>query len=206
MLIFIDIETIPGPVKPLPEEVEVPKTYTKPESIKKFQEENVDNFWKKQALNPLLGRIVSTGYAVENGGIKTVTGENESDVILTFNNILQEFSANELITWVGYNVKAFDLQWLWLRAKKYNCKRLAQLIPRDRYSPRIIDLIEKVSGSYRFDGYSLDNVLKYFGLTQKTGNGSEVFDLWQGGDWNAIAEYNKADVEVTRNLYRLIEE
>jgi len=35
------------------------------------------------------------------------------------------------VTWVGHNIRGFDLPYLWLRARKYKCKTLLKVLGED---------------------------------------------------------------------------
>lgn len=52
---------------------------------------------------------------------------------------------------------------------------------------------------------TLDDLAKFLGIEGKTAgmDGSQVFDYWQAGRVNEVAEYCRRDVELTRNLWAM---
>jgi hypothetical protein len=52
----------------------------------------------------------------------------------------------------------------------------------------------------------MDDIANFLGISGKTEgvDGSKVFDLWQAGYLQIINDYCAQDVEVTRNVHRII--
>ena len=71
--IYIDIETVPAQGL-APHEItaivekKVPKNYSKPESIRKWITDNRENVYHRTGLDPMLGRLLCIGVAVEHKG------------------------------------------------------------------------------------------------------------------------------------------
>jgi len=218
MRVFIDIETLPGPEKPALEEVKVPSNYKDPAKIRAYQEKKLEGVYRNQALDSMKGQIWAIGWAIDDEParclIQGVDGiHSERDLLNRFYEELQAISQNIYgrdihlvnLTWIGHNIKAFDLTWLWRHALKYRLYNLAEIIPRERYSKQIVDTMEVWAADYK-DRVSLDNIASFLGLPGKPDgiDGSKVYDLYQAGRLKEIADYCQQDVELTRQIYELI--
>jgi hypothetical protein len=218
MRVFIDIETLPGPEKPALEEVKVPSNYKDPAKIRAYQEEKLEEVYRAQALDSMKGQILAIGKAVDDEPagchIQGLDGiHSERDLLNRFYEELQAISQNVYeraiylvnLTWIGHNIKAFDLTWLWRHALKYRLYNLAEIIPRERYSKQIVDTMDLWAADYK-DRVSLDNIASFLGLPGKPDgiDGSKVYDLYQAGRLKEIADYCQQDVELTRQIYELI--
>ncbi|WP_321404547.1 ribonuclease H-like domain-containing protein [Maridesulfovibrio sp.] len=211
--VFIDIETIPGPEKPKKSEVSPPGQMKKKETIAKWFAENGetarDDLWKKQALESLKGRIVCIGFAVEDGPVETVYGKDEEELLFRFWGRVKELNGfGDNIRWIGFNLRSFDMNWLYHRAVKYGLKDLAIQIPRKRYADSVVDIREIWNGKQddRAKG-TQDEIAVFLGSKRKTKDmdGSKVFGLWQKGQLSKIGEYCGEDVESVRDEYRKLE-
>lgn len=200
MIVTLDIETIPGPNRPSPESIKAPANYKDPAKIRAYQEEAVEDEWRKQALHPLQGRIVCIGYAVDDQPVRIIQTETEQVMLTLLSADLKTQLGHDLLTWVGHNVADFDLQWLRLRAIKYGLTWLQQNIRLDRYKGNYFDTMAEM-GAWN-QRYRLIDALEFFGLPSKPDgmDGSKVFDLWQAGEMDKITEYCRNDVEIERAL------
>jgi len=197
--IFLDIETIPGPVKPDPSEVEAPANYKDPEKIRAYQEAGVDKAWRGQALDSLKGSIICIGFAEDDGPTRAFVGD-ESDVMEKFAAFCRpSMTLPEII---GFNLRQFDILWLRHRAYRYGLNDLATSLPWQRYDKRVLDLREVWTGGDPRGRGTLDEICKFVGLGGKSGSGSQVFEMWQAGRLDDIAEYCRDDVRLTRELWK----
>ena len=204
--LFVDIETIPGPVRPDPSTLTPPATHKKPETIQKWQEENAETVYRKQALDPMQGQICSIAWAFDAGPVFAasigVCCDDEQQVFERFTGAVLEGHKGREIQWVGHNLE-FDLGFLWKRSFKYkNAGFLRSMIPRERWSKNIIDTLKLWQFGRELVG--LGDLAEFLGIEGKTGSGSEVFDMFQAGQYTEIADYNRADVELTRRVYRIL--
>ena len=208
--ITIDIETIPGPVMPSIEELmeNAPGNMKKPETIRAWAEENQIELYRKQALDSMQGEILAVGWAY-NGDKPTchIRGEGVDEYELL--EMVQEaivptakMQRGLAPTWVGHNVKNFDLPWLWRKCIKYGLYELARVIPRGRYPKDVEDTMELWAIDYK-DHVSLSKIAAFLGLGGKTNglDGSKVYDAWKAGEYDRIAEYCMGDVELTREIH-----
>lgn len=210
--IVFDLETIPGPEKPGPMDIKVPANYKDPVKIEAFRNnpKTLAEAWKKQALSYIDGRIHSIGFkcGTDPAGV-VFSHDNEEKVLLDFQAaVVGAFNAhygNDTVygtTWIGHNIKTFDLPYLWLRARKYKCGRLLQILGATPDDIKFLDTMMLMCVTDKYKGFvSLDKACLMFGLPGKGGmDGSQVFDYWQAGRDQEIADYCVDDVQKTHDL------
>ncbi|WP_421901274.1 ribonuclease H-like domain-containing protein [Maridesulfovibrio sp.] len=210
--VFIDIETIPGAEKPKKSEISPPGSMKKQETIKKWFAEKGDaeleKLWRRQALESLKGRILCIAFAVEDHPVEILYGGAEEQLIRTFWTRIKKLNRyGDVVCWIGFNNRSFDMNWIYHRAVKYGLKDLAIQIPRKRYSDQIIDIREVWNGAdYQAKGRQ-DEIAAFLGTKRKTKglDGSRVFDLWRKGQVEKIGAYCGEDVESIRDEYRKLE-
>ena len=67
------------------------------------------------------------------------------------------------------------------------------------------DLIQVLAGWDKQRWEKLDFYLRRFGIGGKTGDGSQVYGMWQKGEIQKIEEYCKNDVLSTAKLFARVE-
>ena len=194
--IIIDIETISSNdcelFKP---EFQADKRLTNEDKIKEDLLKKETEWLEKTPLDYLTGQVALIGVNDDN-----YVNMYQADSIDEYN-ILDCFWNSNYSEWIkngnliiGFNIKRFDLPYLYMRALKYGIK--PQWKFNDRYNTQIIDLMELFEqGLYdkKFK-YSLDKVLQYFGLEKKLDTGKNFGELWKTDKDKAIA-YNKDEIE-----------
>ena len=199
MNIYKDIETIPGTK---PTKAKAPKTIKKAESIAAYEAdpENIEKDWRKQSLQTLNGEILCIGLAVNDGEVQILSGE-EGDLIEAFYLAMKDVKFP--YSYVGHNIKGFDLPFLRHRLFKYGFKLP---MPESRYSKMVEDTMDIWAGTDWQNRTSLDNIANFLGLESSKGelDGSKVFDYWQDEREQEIYDYCKKDVELTREIYKRI--
>ena len=202
MYTYLDIETFGN--EPDISDVKVPKNYTNPETIKKYQEENLDKQWRENALDKFNLKIICC--VISNPHLKiheVITGE-ESEIIAKLEEIIPKVGNKpSFVTWNG---NGFDLPILTYRALKYRAKRLYIALPKTKFSDRSVDLMEKFCFLNYKDRVSMANVLKYFDMGGKTEglDGSKVHDAFLNGEIERIAKYCEGDVNSLIALHKLL--
>lgn len=185
------------------EDIKAPGNYSKPEAILKYQTENQMEFWKKQALNSMQGRIICIGYA-HDGEVSTISMDYERDTIELFYFRIKEISdrIQEIIHFVGWNITSFDIPWLWRKAIQYDMRELRKMIP---HGNRLLqtDLMKVFASDFK-DYVSLDSCAKFLNIKHEGGSGSDVFDWWQEGNIDAIRAHCEADIRTTMDIYERI--
>lgn len=154
--------------------------------------------WLKTALDGSYGEIVSIAWCVDDDHVYCVSRHKQKDEL----DLLDMFWCELQLTlerkppiFVAHN-KAFDLPFLWKRSVINEVKIPIRFDPwsREHYCT-----MEMWAGYRNFIG--LDRLANILGHEGKTGEGCQVFDWWLAGEYEKIAEYNKADVELTRKIF-----
>ena len=119
------------------------------------------------------------------------------------NNVIGNWK--QMPTWVGWNIKSFDLAWLWRKAIKYDLKTLKLAINRDRYKGNAIDLMEIWQTDYK-NYTKMDDVAKFLGLPGKIGgiDGSKIYDMICDGKIEEVKQYCLNDVLMCKAIYNKI--
>lgn len=217
MKLFFDIETIPSQLPNAREEsaknIKVPGNISKPETIEKWKQDNAESEYRKQSFDGLYGEIISIAWAIEDETPRVLfrgkTG-SEYDLLKGFFEDISypvDMRGNRAVItkWIGHYITGFDLRFLWQRCVVNNLRPPID-IPYDAkpWDERVFDTKIAWSGVSQYSGASkLDLLCKGLGFEGKGDlDGSKVFDYWLKGRYEEIAEYNKQDVEMCRNLYK----
>lgn len=229
MHLFLDLETIPRGEKdpvfypPMPtyadvkvgnRKGDVAEQYRKDNYPKLVEQHNQNCFllderaaqkFKDRALHSMEASILCLGYALDDGDPKVITGD-EKHILASFEELLSTYGDKRYtITFVGHNIKEFDLKFIFHRAVKY---KIRGLMNHFRFMTRenIYDTMEKwMYYSYR-DFTSQDNLLKFLGLGEKGDiDGSMVYDLYSVGELDLIYDYCKKDVRDVRNIFKAMQ-
>ncbi len=219
MLLTIDIETIPGQSEEARAiaraETKAPGTLKKPESIEAWWAEQgdaaVEETWRKQALDPAMGELCAIGFACgEDAPAVSVVrqlDEAEGDFI---KRALQTIQAAVEIEhgpfWhdsrrpfpVAHNA-AFDFGFLRARCWANRIRPPHWLPKADARQGR--DFGDTMLAFAGYGGrVSLSKLCRCLGIfdPKEEGDGRDVLALWKEGQHEALAAYNRADVEATR--------
>jgi len=227
MNLTFDIETIPSldhPPEPINRDdiaaaVTHPARLSKQESIDKWYQEQYQTAvseayqkaqddseakWEKGSLYSLEGKVICIAWAFGNGPVQCLHGSDEHDLLKRWSDLIlpqaNEISNTEQIYWIGHNIHRFDLPFL---ANRFMINRLKCSIhlPWDSkpWDDTIVDTINKIPFTGG-EGKSLDRICKVLGLGEKLGSGADVYGWFEEGDWEAIANHCKRDVELERKL------
>lgn len=207
MNIYIDIETHPNTRPNISmEDMPVPATYKKPESIQAYREENYDTWikeaWHKQALNSMEGKIWALGFAIGEAEPIVKIG-NEKDMLISFSEAIETCGvASHGIKWVGHNIKGFDLPWLFHKAIQYNCKGLQNAFPKNRWDKQIFDTMEQFN-PWNNDKVSLDKICTFLGIPNKLSCDYKGFwELHPAEQGECVRDYCANDVAIVREVYK----
>lgn len=201
-IVFLDIETISGMDKPKPEDIKVPGNYAKPETIAKYQLEQVEEVWKKQALDSLKGTIYCIGYRPMGEETKVVYEAGEKETLAEFSILMEMLRGQyrEPLKFIGWNISTFDLPWLWRKALKYDLKYLRDTLPKENRT-MVIDLMRVFAADFK-DFVSLSNAAKFLGIEHDdTFSGKDVHEAWLKGDSESIITHCKDDIRAVNDIY-----
>lgn len=223
--IFIDIETIPtnDPViiDQIRESIAPPGNITKDESRLKWLEENLESELekavRKTALDGLYGEILSIAWSIDNKDINVLYrksyNDSEKELLTTF---FEKINAEQydrfenyfpITRWIGHFISGFDLRFIWQRCVINQVTPNVSIPYRAKpWEGIVFDTKIEWSGSSQYSGASSLSKLSYVMLGEGKGDidGSNVYDYFMKGEIEKIAEYNKTDVEMVRNLYHLM--
>lgn len=154
--------------------------------------------WKKTALDPDEGEIVSIALSADGGEVATFcrnSGISESEILtVAWNWIGLEYDRASP-SFVAHK-KSFDLPYLYKRSV------INGTWPTVRFDPYSRDHICTMELWNGFNGkIGLDRLAKLLGFEGKTGEGCQVFDWWENGEYDKISKYNKEDVELLIDVY-----
>lgn len=198
--LYLDIETIPASGRDLPKLKDIfdskKKKYeaTGQKFSKKF-----DEFVGATNFSGTFGRILCIAYAIDDEETQILTGTEDQ--------MLKEFwqIAHNTDIFIGHNVMDFDLRFIYQRSIVNNVRPTRDLsFARYRNNP-IFDTLrewQKWGGGGGLD--SLDALAKAFDMpSSKQGiDGSQVYSFYQKGKLEEIYKYCKADVDLTRKIYK----
>ena len=211
MNIFIDLESIPAgdPIDPMT--LTPPGNISKPETIAAWYKDKAIDIavekYRARALDSMAGEILCIGYAVEDCAPMCVIGGTEQEILSAFNEGLKahQTAYGEPLTFIGWNIVAFDIPFIWRKAIKYGLIGLRNAFNRDRYKGNHLDLMLAWGADWK-DFRKLDDVAQFLGLPGKLGGltGATIYDAYLEGRMDEITAYCKNDVETVRAIYRKI--
>jgi len=201
-MIFIDIETVPSMCLPTIAEVKPPASMSKPETIKKWFDENSDaarwEMYRKQALDSMRGEILCIGFAVDDGPVSVVDSLTDMfDLLIARDVPVRSYR------WCGHNARKFDMKWIYRHAIRDGLMYLAKTIDFNRYKGNIVDTMEMWSCD-DYQAYTkLDDIARFLGVGGKSVgiDGSKVFDFVMDGRVDEVKAYCANDVELVRSVY-----
>lgn len=208
--LYLDIETIPAQDaetrKRIADRVKPPGNISKAETIAKWEAEQkpaaIEEAIAATALEGRYGHICSIGWAFDDEPADVLIAENVIEEALILRVFVDRLKKRRSPVIVGHNVAAFDLRFMWQRAFVLGVT-LPYWWPRDPrpWSHEIHDTMTMWAG--HGGRISLDGLAEALGYGGKGEvNGSMVGGLWAAGNFTAIAEYNAADIELTRSIHR----
>ena len=212
MNIFIDIETIPSGEPIDPATIEPPGNISKAETIAAWRETKapviaIEKF-KQRALDSMAGEILCISYAIDDNTAEVISPKSggEGDMLDELQIVVKDVMGrwDEPCNFVGWNIRTFDVPFIWRKAIKYELTALKKSFNRDRGRGNIIDLMEIWGTDFR-DMRKQGDVASFLGLVcDDTVKGKDVYDLYLQGNLDAIISHCKADVETVREIYRRV--
>ncbi len=219
-VITIDIETIPdqreGAQARAAENVAPPGNYKKPETIEKWWEETGNELkaeaYRKTALDGTTGQIACIGLAIDDGPASVFSQHLCGDEAGVLTAALQyianatgwkETASRPLLLWVGHNLANFDLRYVWQRCVINGVRPPIKLpVEAKPWDEEIFDTMTKWAGVRGTVG--LARLCDALGIAVKESDitGATVWDAWQAGRFEDVADYCAQDVIATREVYK----
>jgi hypothetical protein len=162
--------------------------------------------WRRQALNPDEGSILSIGFRATGNHMwcESIGNQTETDLLLEFwKDLTSMMQRGRQPYFVGHNVP-FDLAFIWKRSIVLFVERILDMKPHGRHGADFFDNMQQWAG---FKGrISQDRLAGILGIEQKPSDitGANVFDHYQAGNIERIKEYNIHDVETVEAIYNRI--
>lgn len=231
MIVFIDVETIPGQTdtarKAASEGVRPPGTLKRPESIASWWAESGPaaelEAWHRQALDGgLHGELVSIAACTDVEGQQWVrcrsADESEADLLRELFATVEAWQKQEAEAaagnpgyWpaelypVAHNAQ-FDMGFLWRRA--IVCRvPLPQWVPGPMARPGKDYGDTMTAWAGHAQRVSLDTLCRALGVESPKGDldGAGVFAAWQAGEYERIAAYNLRDAQAVRDVWQRLQ-
>lgn len=220
MILFLDIETIPGQdpeiktmlsrdAQAAKEAVRAPANYKDAEKIKEYLDAKhaeidagIEESWRRTALDGGLGQILMIGYAIDGEDPQVIWydykhPDAEAHVLQNFAKDLECLPIEKV---VGHNLVEFDLRFIWQRSVVLGIRPPKLPFHARPWDDKVFDTMTAWAGFK--NRISMDRLCQILGLEGKGEiDGSKVWDYVQAGKIEEVAEYCKSDVERTRKIY-----
>lgn len=174
-----------------------------------FREEKAEEVaeanWRKTSFDGSAGQVVCIAVANDGMPVASIEGMNETELLRDFFCWLTDIhDIRNRPRFVGHNIAAFDLRFLWQRAVILGVQPPIWLPnnPRPWDDSVIFDTMTQWAGTG--NRISLDKLCKALGIQGKTEgiDGSLVWDYVRDGRLDEVAAYCRNDVEITREAFR----
>lgn len=214
-VITFDLETIPSQLPWVREycakTVSPPKTLKKPETIQAWWDndyaEALDDAVDKMGFDGGSCHIVSFGVAIGDQpavSFDVADIRDEADQIAAALKYIDDNTDLFGRVFVGHNIAGFDM-----RVVRQRLITLGMRLPdawpffAKPWDNNPYDTMVQWGGGRDF--IKLDRLARAFGIKGKEGmDGSQVYGAWQAGRIAEIGEYCRADVEMTREVYKVM--
>ncbi|MFA5776191.1 MAG: ribonuclease H-like domain-containing protein [Patescibacteria group bacterium] len=195
---FLDIETLPAPES---RKKDLQDIYTRKSEKSKKDVGTFENFLENTGFDGSFGRICCIGYAMDDAPALNLEGDEKQ--------MLKDFwtASARIDLFIGFNIIDFDMRFIYQRSVILGVKPTQNLSFAHYKSSPMYDVMwewSKWNTQYRI---SLHALAKALGLkSSKEGNieGKDVAQAYLDGRINEICTYCKADVELTRQIYKKI--
>lgn len=233
MNIYIDIETIPAQDPAIRQQLETdaiaekalikaPANYKDVAKIVEYIaaksaeiDADIENRWRKTALDGAYGQIVACAIAcdggrIDDGPIESASDMNEREVLDWINNTVAGMTQGyQLPVFIGHNVAGFDLKFIFQRMVINQIKPHKNIpFHAKPWDDCIFDTMVKWAGVG--NRVSLDKLCKVLNIDVKGSeigeeiDGSKVWDFVKAGRLDDVETYCAADVARVRKIHKLM--
>jgi len=192
--LFFDIETLPADQ----DKHEILKElYEYKRSKGRMRKVSFEEFLEETNFGGAFGRIFCICYAINNGRIKTITGD-EKEILKKFWQI-----AKDVDLLVGHNILDFDLIFIQQRSIILGIKPSVEISFRRYQASPVYDIMHEWDKWGR-DFISMNELAKALGIPSSKDkmDGSDVYQYYKDGKHQEIIDYCCKDVEVVRAIYK----
>jgi hypothetical protein len=236
MNIYIDIETIPAQNPAIRQQLEAdamaekalikaPANYKDEAKIAEYIaaksaeiDADIENRWRKTALDGAYGQIVACAMACDDGRIESASDINEREMLDWINNMvagmtqgdpLPVLQGYQLPVFIGHNITGFDLKFIFQRMVINQIKPHKNIpFHAKPWDNCIYDTMVKWAGVG--NRVSLDKLCKVLGGDVKGSeigeeiDGSKVWDFVKAGRLDDVETYCAGDVSRVRTIHKLM--
>lgn len=210
-ILTFDIETLPdmreGARERALSRLKPPATYTKPESIQKWIDENAEEAYLKTALNGGYGSIHTIAWKlvgddqvhVASMGAEINKPSGELTILQDFWNFVRSLRVSPI--WVGHNIQKFDLPFLFQRSVINGC------IPKGLMPHRNNIHDTMAMWTQVWNGYISLKELKEIldiPIDPTEIDGKDVWKAIQDGRHEDVIKHCMADVKNTEEIYLML--
>jgi predicted PolB exonuclease-like 3'-5' exonuclease len=161
---------------------------------------------KKSPVYPEYGRIICISYAIQKDGVlhtKTIYEDNEKDILLKFKNLCILAEQRGLVL-SGWNIKNFDIPWIWRKMVYYNISRptMLKITNKKPWNLDFIDLKEIIKCNSSIVPSLNETLLSSNIPSPKEGdvNGANTHQAFWDNRIEEIKDYCELDVQCTHQL------
>ena len=205
--LFLDIETIPTDldwvIEDLRSGIKPHATYKKPESIAEWMEANAEQALQDAihatGLDGSIGRICCIGYAFDDEPVQTIGTHLKMTEYAMLRDLAADLKNKRITKIVGHNIAGFDLPYIKKRSIIHGVKINLPFNAKP-WSDEIFDTMLKWDAKKFISMDKLARVLRIQGKSNI--DGSMVWDMYQRGEHQAIADYCEDDVRMVRDIYK----
>jgi hypothetical protein len=207
MRLYLDIETVgtddPAVIEEIAAGVKPPGNMSKPETIAKWEAEEkpalVAEAISKTAFDGALGRVICICYAIDEGNIVSIHGD-EPDMLAEFHRQTKDVHSPSV---VGHNVQ-WDTRFLWQRYVVNNIKKPRLVAAAVRVKPWDVEDTMLLWNPERDRKIRLDKLCRALSVPSPKGemDGSKIGEYYRAGRIQEIVEYCAGDVAAVRECYR----
>jgi 3'-5' exonuclease len=218
MNITLDIETIPtqdpSVIAEIAASIQPPGNISRSETISAWEREKkpaaILEAIHKTSLDGSVGEIIVIGWAIDDEepmSISRAPREDRADQLRRFFNtvafVTTEHGLGEEITWVGHNIRDFDLRFMYQQSVILGVRPAFDLPHNTRHGdPRVFDTMTEWAGCG--NRIKLDRLCHALGFPGKPDgiDGSKVWEFVQAGRIAEVAAYCRSDVFQTREIWK----
>ncbi|WP_455391754.1 3'-5' exonuclease [[Eubacterium] cellulosolvens] len=158
------------------------------------------NFPRK--MHPMFARVLIIGLKPTMGEVELFYPKDEKELLTRFWGRLQELKPNVMVTFNGYN---FDIPFIHVRSL-VNGVQPTMEINLNKYKSETsnhFDCMQSLSVNQTFLNVALDISCQVFGIEvpKPRISGEDVPKLYKAGEFDAVKEHCRQDVEITEQLY-----
>lgn len=171
----------------------------------KFEDEQINeylmdkNFPRK--MHPMFSKIIMIGFKLKNERTELLYHKDEFELLNSFWKKIREQKPEVIVTFNGYN---FDIPFLQIRSHLKSIKPTMDVnLSKWKDYSNHFDCMQVLSANQTFLNVAMDISCRIFKIPvpEPRLHGESIPKLYKAGDYDAINEHCRQDVELTEKLY-----